>query len=1114
MRQRSIRLFLSSTFRDFGEERDLLVRQVFPALRARLKDRFVELVDVDLRWGITVEQAERGEVLPICLAEIDRARPYFIGMLGERYGWIPPPEGYAADLIERQPWLKKHQGGKSVTELEILHGVLNNRRMKGRAFFYFRSSAYAHAKGGDYLPTAEDRARQSELKHRIRQRGLPVTVYANPEALAKRLERDLWKLLNAEFPAAEVPDAFERERLRHETYAAPRRRLYLGGERYQAALEKLLAAEEPRIVVKGASGGGKSALLANFFEAYRKRHRRHLVHEHYLGASADAADPHALVHRLCEFIKRQTDSSEAIESDPQKLMDGLPFWLAAASVWARKRKTRFVFVLDALNSLTGQQDLRWWPAFLPQGVHFVVSCLTGPVLQALTGKAQGLDGQSPHWKLIDVKPLSKSERRSLLTTYLARFNKTLSKDLTAQVMAHPLSESPLFIRTLAEELRLFGMHEQLTERLAYYVESQTIDDLYEKVIERVEEDCGKKAVADALTAIWASRAGLTEQEILGIADLKPAEWAPIRNALEEALLESDGKITFAHDYMRIAVRDRYLATKAKQRAGHRRLAQWFEGQPVSARRAHEEPYQWNAAQSWRRLKACLVDRQMFEALSEHTSTQEIWNYWINIEQSTAARVEYCYESAWKRWNAANSEVPTGELAQVLARFLHRGGRFGRFVKSLFQKSLTIIRETEGPDTLAAGICLNNLALFLQGSGDYDEAEPMFEKALEIAENILGRYDPETGLRMNSLAGLLQDKGEYGRAESLFRQALEIAEKTKHAVGEDNLGFALNNLARLLGQLGQYDQALPLYQRALAIAERLHGPLYPITASRLDNIAQIMHERGDFDEAERLYKRALQIREQVLGPNHIETGITANNLAMLLYSQGEYRSAEELARRDLAILEATVGPDHPDTGISAGNLARILRKQGDLTGAEFLVRRALDIHQNSLGFAHPTTCVSLHRTIEVLIDQRKIEDAKKLARHAILMARSQGNTYPGIFASTLQYLGVALRDTGHLDDAEEFLLEGLKLIERVNGNHALEISPYLSAMGQLCFLQHRYLDALTFLRKCLDIRKAHLPVGDAQISIVEERIVETEKRIRDDALAAHPGATTDASKSIK
>jgi nephrocystin-3 len=140
---RTVRIFLSSTFRDFGEERDLLVKKVFPALRARLRDRFVELVDVDLRWGITIEQAQRREVLPICLAEIDRARPYFIGMLGERYGWVPPADAYDPDLLERHPWLEEQRGGKSITELEILHGVLNKREMAGRALFYFRSGGCA-----------------------------------------------------------------------------------------------------------------------------------------------------------------------------------------------------------------------------------------------------------------------------------------------------------------------------------------------------------------------------------------------------------------------------------------------------------------------------------------------------------------------------------------------------------------------------------------------------------------------------------------------------------------------------------------------------------------------------------------------------------------------------------------------------------------------------------------------------------------------------------------------------------------------------------------------------------------------------------------------------------
>ena len=69
------------------EERDLLIRQVFPELRRRCRERQVELVDVDLRWGITEEQSRSGETLPICLQEIDRCRPsvavFFIGLIGE-----------------------------------------------------------------------------------------------------------------------------------------------------------------------------------------------------------------------------------------------------------------------------------------------------------------------------------------------------------------------------------------------------------------------------------------------------------------------------------------------------------------------------------------------------------------------------------------------------------------------------------------------------------------------------------------------------------------------------------------------------------------------------------------------------------------------------------------------------------------------------------------------------------------------------------------------------------------------------------------------------------------------------------------------------------------------
>jgi nephrocystin-3 len=84
---RSIDVFISSTFVDMKRERESLVVKVLPALRQRCQDVNVFVNFVDLRWGITSEQSESGQVLRTCLTEIDRCRPYFVALLGERYGW-------------------------------------------------------------------------------------------------------------------------------------------------------------------------------------------------------------------------------------------------------------------------------------------------------------------------------------------------------------------------------------------------------------------------------------------------------------------------------------------------------------------------------------------------------------------------------------------------------------------------------------------------------------------------------------------------------------------------------------------------------------------------------------------------------------------------------------------------------------------------------------------------------------------------------------------------------------------------------------------------------------------------------------------------------------------
>src|SRR5579871_6011449 len=101
-----LRLFLSSTFVDFQGERDFLAKKVFPGLRRMCRDRSVEFTEIDLRWGLTEEDTKKGRIIGTCLDEIDSCRPFFIGLLGDRYGWVPPIEELEknAELRSAHPW--------------------------------------------------------------------------------------------------------------------------------------------------------------------------------------------------------------------------------------------------------------------------------------------------------------------------------------------------------------------------------------------------------------------------------------------------------------------------------------------------------------------------------------------------------------------------------------------------------------------------------------------------------------------------------------------------------------------------------------------------------------------------------------------------------------------------------------------------------------------------------------------------------------------------------------------------------------------------------------------------------------------------------------------------
>ena len=144
---KNIKVFLSSTFKDMDAERDLIMNRVAPLLQERLSSESISVQFIDLRWGVNTQDTDENErentVLRECIAEIRESRPFFIGLLGGRYGWIPSDDSWQVMLSEMTDeescYIREEaKEQKSVTELEILFGALMDTDSLRRSLFCFR----------------------------------------------------------------------------------------------------------------------------------------------------------------------------------------------------------------------------------------------------------------------------------------------------------------------------------------------------------------------------------------------------------------------------------------------------------------------------------------------------------------------------------------------------------------------------------------------------------------------------------------------------------------------------------------------------------------------------------------------------------------------------------------------------------------------------------------------------------------------------------------------------------------------------------------------------------------------------------------------------------------
>lgn len=899
-----IRAFLSSTFSDFLEERSLLVKQVFPALRRKAKDRGVEVVEVDLRWGITEEQSKQGQTIGICLDEIERCRPYFIGLLGDRYGWVPEKTDYRPELLRRQDWLPQHQGNASVTELEILHGVLNNPEMTGRAFFYFRDPAYSDAKAAEgpgwRNENSDERQKLEALKQRIRDSDFPVVEgLATPLAIAEQIEADLWSLIEEQYPEAVKTDALELEAARHASYRADRTGLYLGGEGYITQLQDWISAGEQRILITGDSGAGKSALIANWVAAHESSQPDDVIFCHHLGSSNDASALRPLLARMIDSASRLLIEAEEL-SEPLKvpqdwweLVSQVTNTLSLLSIWAIRQQRRWIWVLDGLDKLDlgDQQALPWLPLVLPKGVYLVASALDCPVRSLL---------QERNYATLTIGPLGEAEREQLIQKYLSLYTKELVPALRRKITNHRQAKSPLFLRVLLEELRLCGKFETLAEQLKGYLAAESVADLYELVLQRLEDDGHGDAVRKVMTALWASRAGLSENELLAITGLVHAQWAPIGIGLQEALGEANGRLIFGHDYLRQAVGDRYLPLEEQRLLAHSELVDWFEALTIwDERKAEELPWQLVQSDNFSCLRELLSGIETLEKLVTCLKPRDINAYWricmVSPRDTLDAAISKSIEVEIKKrsWTART----ICQFATLISELLEEDKLYYGLLLRLRVISLEAAREnhnmtaidfrnsTMGTDSdlprllnfnkhrysLDSPITytrhelkmLDCLANAYFQSGRYSVAQGIYVDSVHGWQNLCGWESFETHSALSGLAKSCSKNGMTDWAEVMHRISLKLIINLK---GKDNpaaikvmLGMAINYT-----RMGKHRTSEQLNRRCYQALCRIHGSMHQDTLTALNNLGASLAKQGKYDDAIKSFQICTDSQLQVFG----------------------------------------------------------------------------------------------------------------------------------------------------------------------------------------------------------------------------------------------------------
>ncbi|MBR6825267.1 MAG: DUF4062 domain-containing protein [Oscillospiraceae bacterium] len=467
--------FISSTFRDMQNERDVLNNRILPELREYANKKAADIAMVDLRWGISTDELDSDvgmrKILSVCMSLIRDCIPHFIVLIGEKYGTIPSPQIFETvgdAFVGSSEWTDK-----SITELEIMQAISFWEQQNGHnnnfpLIIAMRNPIIGadinNPKCRDYLSTTPLEAqRMDALKKRLKEKYPDNIIYYDgawdnekndlrlSENFAQQLIIRLKKHLDESL--SDAPRTEEELKYFQDQHFSKDTLNYICGRKDESvrilAFAKEVADPESTkhtLILQGVSGSGKSTVMGHCARILSEDPSI-LTLSIFCGNGVIISDVMDLLRHLIWRLRQEINNTSDGEDEPFYTVEEGSKRLENLLMQVSTQK-RVVIVIDALDRLhldTTEPDLYFLP--IVNNCKYIIS-----VTDRWEIKSHVLTNRS---RMI-LPFLPETEMEDMVRLHMNKISKELSGNTCKHLVKMLRYRSPLYLKLVLFRLKMLS----------------------------------------------------------------------------------------------------------------------------------------------------------------------------------------------------------------------------------------------------------------------------------------------------------------------------------------------------------------------------------------------------------------------------------------------------------------------------------------------------------------------------------------------------------------------------------------------------------------------------------------------------------------------------------